>query len=64
LAPGETKHITLTLDPRTLSQVDDKGIRAVIPGTYSIALGGAQPSETTTGQTATFTIEGTAELPR
>jgi beta-glucosidase len=64
LAPGETKHITLTLDPRTLSQVDDKGMRAVTPGTYSLALGGAQPSETTTGQTATFTIEGTAELPR
>ncbi len=36
-APGETKHITFTLDPRTLSQVDDKGVRAVTPGSYRIA---------------------------
>jgi beta-glucosidase len=64
LEPGETKHVTFTLDPRTLSQVDDKGVRAVTPGSYRIALGGAQPSETTTGQTATFTIEGKHEIPR
>jgi beta-glucosidase len=63
LAPGQTKHITFTLDPRTLSQVDDKGIRAVTPGSYRIAVGGAQPAENT-GQTAAFTIEGTQELPR
>ena len=64
LAPGETKHITLTLDPRTLSQVDDKGIRAVTPGSYRVTLGGAQPNETTNTQTATFTIEGTQQMPR
>jgi len=64
LAPGETKHITLTLDPRTLSQVDDKGIRAVTPGSYRIALGGAQPSEANNSQTTAFAIEGTQELPR
>jgi beta-glucosidase len=64
LAPGETRHITLTLDPRTLSQVDDKGVRAVTPGNYRIILGGAQPTETTNSQTATFNIEGTTELPR
>ncbi len=63
LAPGQTKHITFTLDPRTLSQVDDKGIRAVTPGSYRIAVGGAQPAENTS-QTAAFTIEGTRELPR
>jgi beta-glucosidase len=63
LAPGETKHITFTLNPRTLSQVDEKGIRAVTPGSYRIALGGAQPTETTNSQTTTFTIEGTTELP-
>jgi beta-glucosidase len=64
LAPGQTKHVTFTLDPRTISQVDDKGVRAVTPGSYSIALGGAQPSETTDSQTTTFTIEGTHEIPR
>jgi beta-glucosidase len=64
LAPGESKHITFTLDPRTLSQVDDKGVRAVTAGSYRIAIGGAQPRESTTAKTATFTIDGTKELPR
>ena len=35
LNPGETRHLTFTLNPRTLSQVDEKGIRAVTPGTTS-----------------------------
>ena len=64
LAPGETKHVTFTLDPRTLSQVDDKGIRAVTPGSYAIAVGSTQPTKTTNTQTANFTIEGTKEMPR
>ena len=64
LAPGETKHITFTLDPRTLSQVDGKGVRAVTPGSYKIAVGSAQPNETGNTQSANFTIEGTQEIPR
>jgi beta-glucosidase len=64
LAPGETKHVRFALDPRTLSQVDDKGVRAVTPGSYRVAIGGSQPSETTSGKTATFSIEGRTELPR
>ncbi|MGH9595783.1 MAG: fibronectin type III-like domain-contianing protein, partial [Edaphobacter sp.] len=64
LAPGQTKRVTFTLNPRTLSQVDDKGVRAVTPGSYRIAVGGAQPSETANARTATFTIEGTHEIPR
>ncbi len=63
LAPGETKHVTFTLDPRTLSQVDEKGTRAVTPGSYRITVGGAQPTETTATQTADFTITGSQELP-
>lgn len=63
LAPGETRHVSFTLDPRTLSQVDDKGARAVTPGLYRISVGGAQPTETHTAQTAEFTIEGKQELP-
>ena len=27
LAPGQTRHISFTLDPRTISQVDEKGLR-------------------------------------
>ena len=66
LNPGETKHITFTLDPRTLSQVDEKGTRAVTPGNYKLSLGGTQPNTdaATTAQSATFTITGTKEMPR
>jgi beta-glucosidase len=64
LAPGETKHVTFTLDPRTLSQVDDKGVRYVSPGSYRISVGSAQPSETTNAQTVDFAIEGTVQVPR
>ncbi len=64
LAPGQTKHVTFSLDPRTLSQVDDKGARAVTPGSYRITVGSGQPTETANGQTTTFTIEGTHEIPR
>ena len=62
LTSGETKHILFTLDPRTLSQVDAQGVRAVTPGSYTIAIGGSQPSSTS--QTTSFSIEGTQNLPR
>ena len=64
LAPGETRHVTFALDPRTLSQVDEKGVRAVSAGQYGIALGGSQPGNSAAGVTATFTIDGRQELPR
>jgi len=62
LKPGETTHITFTLDSRTLSQVDDKGNRAVVPGSYAIAVGGSQPAESLR-KTATFSVHGTLKLP-
>ena len=62
LSPGETRHVTFTLNSRVLSQVDDKGIRAVTPGTYQLAVGGAQPTKNHS-LTTTFTIDGRQELP-
>ncbi len=66
LAPGETKHIVFRLDPRTLSQVDAKGTRAVMAGSYKLSLGGSQPEGDlgTTNVSAPFTITGNKELPR
>jgi beta-glucosidase len=66
LNPGETRHITFHLDPRTLSQVDENGIRAVIPGNYKLSLGSSQPAGDagSAAQSATFTITGTSNLPR
>jgi len=61
LAPGETKHVVFELDPRTLSQVDDKGIRAVRPGTYTIHVGGSQPGPN--APSLQVNITGTQELP-
>jgi beta-glucosidase len=63
LAPGATQHIRFTLDPRTLSQVDAKGIRAVTSGSYKLSLGGAQPTEAK-DLSADFSIEGSQEIPR
>ncbi|MGA8743619.1 MAG: glycoside hydrolase family 3 C-terminal domain-containing protein [Terracidiphilus sp.] len=66
LNPGETRHITFTLDPRTLSQVDEKGTRAIVPGEYKLSLGSSQPDgdAASTVQSASFTITGTKEIPR
>jgi beta-glucosidase len=61
LAPGESKHIVFQLDPRTLSQVDEKGVRAVRAGTYIIHVGGSQPGSDT--PSAQVNITGEQELP-
>ena len=67
LKPGESRTVTFTLDPRLLSEVDAQGVRAVQPGRYRIAVGGAQPKDAKLGQAerlTEFTIEGTQVLPR
>ena len=63
IGKGKTEHVTFQLDPRALSQVDERGTRAVTPGSYRVAVGPSQPSAGGAGQTATFTIDGTQELP-
>ncbi len=66
IAPGATKHVIFKLSPRQLSEVDDKGIRSVQPGSYKLSVGGSQPDDPRAPakpQTATFTIVGTQELP-
>jgi beta-glucosidase len=62
--PGETAHVGIQLDPRTLGQVNEKGERVVLPGTYGVAVGGAQPAESPGAVTATFSVEGSQTLPR
>jgi beta-glucosidase len=64
LAPGQSTHIAFTIDPRTLGQVDEKGVRMILPGTYELSLGGGQPDQTTHAQSATFKIVGNAKLPK
>lgn len=64
LAAGESREVSLTLNPRALSTVDASGARAVLPGGYRLTLGSAQPAEAQARQEAQFTIRGTAALPR
>jgi len=62
--PGATEHVAVTIDPRTLGQVDERGERVVLPGTYGFAVGGAQPAEFPGAVTATFEVTGSQPLPR
>jgi len=64
VAPGQTAHVKIQVDPRTLGQVNDKGERVILPGTYSVAIGGAQPAEFPGAVTATFEVAGSQTLPR
>jgi beta-glucosidase len=62
--PGQTAHVEIQVDPRTLGQVNEKGERVILPGTYSVAVGGAQPAEFPGAVTATFEVTGSETLPR
>jgi beta-glucosidase len=64
LGPGESAHVSLTIDPRSLGQVNEKGTRVIVPGEYTVSLAGAQPQEASSVQTGKFTVTGTAELPQ
>ena len=64
VAPGQTEHVTVRIDPRTLGQVDEKGERAVQPGTYTVSVGGAQPAEFPGAVTGSFEVTGKHPLPR
>jgi len=64
LATGESAHVSMTIDPRSLGQVDQRGNRVIVPGEYTVSLGGAQPEEAASVQTGKFTVSGKAELPK
>ena len=66
LGAGETKHLVFHLDPRQLSEVDEKGVRAVVAGRYRIFLGGSQPDGDASPhvQSREFTMSGTQDIPR
>jgi beta-glucosidase len=64
LAPGESRHITLTVTPRSLSQVDAKGNHVILPGEYKLSLGSTQPGSTNDGLSSHFNVSGRKELPQ
>ena len=62
--PGETKPVVFQLDARQLSLVGTDGSRAVLPGTYVVSVGGAQPQPGLSSASAQLTISGTMVLPK
>ncbi|QGZ38631.1 beta-glucosidase [Pseudoduganella flava] len=60
---GAARTVTLELDARTLSQVDDAGNRKVRAGDYVVYAGGGQPRYVKAGQ-AKLAIDGEFALPR
>jgi beta-glucosidase len=49
LEPGETKHVIFTLDSARLSEVNQAGVRAVDPGSYSVMVGSLESKFAITG---------------
>jgi beta-glucosidase len=64
LAPGASREVSLKIDPRSLSSVDEQGNRSILEGKYALTVGGAQPEETKAKSEAVFTVNGTALLPK
>jgi beta-glucosidase len=66
LAPCEVKHALFHLDPRTLSEVEANGVRAVRAGEDRIYVGGSQPSGDAADlvRSQGFTVAGTEQLAR
>lgn len=62
LRAGEMRRVEFTLTPRELSEVDEKGNRAVMPGEYRIYVAGGQPDPG--AQAAILHISGTMALPK
>jgi beta-glucosidase len=62
IPPGGSKEVTIKIDPRSLSSVDDQGNRSILSGKYALTLGGAQPEETQAKSQAAFTVEGSKAL--
>jgi beta-glucosidase len=65
LAPGESRRVTLRVDPRSLAVVNERGERVITPGTFALWAGGAQPGAALGGVRGSFTIRGApAVMPR
>jgi len=62
LASHATTHVSLTVDPRSLGQVDAKGNRVIVPGEYVVTISSAQPEDSTQVLAARFRVTGTKQL--
>jgi len=60
LEPGQSKDVSVTLNPRAFATITDEGKCVVKPGTYTVTIGGQQPDERskelTQVEVASFTV--------
>ncbi|MGD0830261.1 MAG: glycoside hydrolase family 3 C-terminal domain-containing protein [Terracidiphilus sp.] len=64
IGAGVSREVTIAIDPRSMSSVNDQGYRAILEGKYKLTLGSAQPRETETKSEAEFAVTGTLPLPK
>jgi len=64
LGAGASRVVTISLDPRSLSSVDEQGNRSILAGKYTLSMGGAQPQETAASSETGFTVAGSLALPK
>ena len=64
LMPQEQRDVSIILTPRALSSVDAQGDRSILAGTYQLSLASAQPAEAAAHSEASFTVTGTAPMPK
>jgi beta-glucosidase len=56
VAKGEIRHVSISLNPRDLSMVNEAGVRLTAPGQYRVSVGGGQPGTGAPGMDAPFVI--------
>lgn len=59
---GAIRTVSFRLSPRQLSQVLSDGKRVVLPGRYTVFVGGCQPGDRSTGVSGSFLVTGQQEL--
>jgi beta-glucosidase len=64
VAAGGSSKLSLALDARALSSVDAGGRRRVVPGTYTLHIGGGQPGHAKTVVAKLMVTGAAVELPR
>lgn len=64
LEPGKASRVDLTIDPRSLGEVDAGGNRVIVPGRYAVSVGGSQPADGSGVLSGEFNVTGRRDLPR
>jgi beta-glucosidase len=64
VAAGQAHHVHFSLMPRDLSEVNEAGEHVIVPGEYTISIGGGQPGSGLPMVEAHLTIAGSQTLPK